>query len=138
MRQDNKIIVSAVLILGLSLLSFNFGGVSGQASYANVECSPIDVRVVGSSSSKIDLSVYIPPEKYAGVSYNGFGDNNEVIVRDEFGSKRADVRIPKSVLNTEAGETARFSISKPRNLERGFACIENKCPRQKDSCDSFP
>ena len=38
MHQDNKVLLSAILILGLSLLSFNFVDVSGRASSSVSGC----------------------------------------------------------------------------------------------------
>ena len=43
MHPDNKILISAVLILGIALVSFNIGGFTGQIS--KKDCTPLGVVV---------------------------------------------------------------------------------------------
>ena len=132
MRQDNKILISAVLILGVALVAFNFGGVSGKA--AKFGCQDITVTVTDSSLSNIDLMVHIPSER--GTNYNGIGDD-QVIIRNDAGYKKADVRIPKSLKNANSGDTVKFRVSKLSSVPSGWACIESKCSGE-EVCDRFP
>ena len=119
MHQDNKILISAILILGIALFSFNFGGLTGRVGAGNVDCQPISVSATKSDvwvNMRIDI-----PSNAPSTSYNGIEDQ-EVIVRRNSGEKIADQRIPKEVLSDNP---MIFRFKSP--IDSGFAGVRDRC-----------
>lgn len=72
MHHDNKILISAILILGIALVSLNLFGISGNIG-TNVQCEKSWATVsptVGKAGDNFNIQFYSSPDK-AGVNYNG-------------------------------------------------------------------
>jgi len=130
MHQDNKILISAILILGVAMLSFSFGGLSGRVSAGNVACKSVSVQAV-KEGVWINMRIDIPPNA-PGTSYNGVKDS-EVIIRRSSGEKVADVRIPKDVFYS-GNNPMIFRINTP--IESGWAGVRDMCTNNEIR-DSF-
>ena len=129
MHPDNKILISAVLILGIALVSFNIGGFSGMAS--KIRChGDIVIKAEKNSIGFIETEIWIPEEEIAGVDYCDISYKRQVEVRRLSGAKVSDPQIPKDQLGLNY---MKFSFRAP--IPEGSVCVEDKDGRR--TCDNF-
>ena len=126
MHQDNKVLITAVIILGIGLISFNFGTISGKVGAGNVECQPISVQAE-KNGPYINMRIYIPPNR-AGTNYNGIDPQHQDIrISGPSGEKIADSRIPKEALYS--GETPMKFKIRALDISTGNAAAFDKCKK---------
>lgn len=92
MQYENKILISAILIIAIALVSFNAIGpnIGGKVTAGNVKCG------VGELKAEIDgawtkVTYLEQPEPYAGVDYNGI---DKKFVEYWTGNERKQQSIP--------------------------------------------
>ena len=95
MHQDNKILISAVLILGVALVAFNFGGLSGRASYSDItDCQPLEISA-SIQGNKLTVTLTESEGGLRGTDYNGLEAPYKVDLRRDNGAKFRQQNIPR-------------------------------------------
>ncbi|MEK6922619.1 MAG: hypothetical protein AABX08_02345 [Nanoarchaeota archaeon] len=124
MQYENKILVSAILIIGVALISFNLvnPNISGRIGAGKVACTPgeLNAEVVGSWTI---VTYEEAPELRAGVDYNGIGDNK--FVEYWSGKTRRQQSIPKEELDKSIVTVRIRNPEGNPNVER--VAVEDKC-----------
>ena len=117
MHPDNKILISAILILGIALVSFNISGLSGQVS--KEDCTPIGIEV-----RQIDpwLEATVTMDKNPqGLLINGIPPGSQMITYKETGGRIGDVKVNRDAIK-ELDKTGETTIKTYNNDEK-IQCV---------------
>ena len=117
MHPDNKILISAVLILGIALVSFNIGGFTGQIS--KKDCTPLGV-VVRQTGPWLEAVVTMEKNP-SGLLINGLKLGYDMELYKEDGLRTGDANIGRSLVQ-ELEKTGTTTIKTYNNDEK-IQCV---------------
>ena len=117
MHPDNKILISAILILGIALVSFNIGGLSGKVS--KEDCTPIDIEVM-QTGPWLEATVTMVKNPQ-GLLINGIPPGRQMVTYKETGGRIGDVKVNRDAIK-ELDKTGETTIKTYNNDEK-IQCV---------------